>query len=119
MGWISGIKARLNGIRAEREALAYLMANQLELLEKNYRCKAGEVDLIMRAAGTLVFVEVKSRRGTSHGHAAEYVDNRKHSKVASAAAYYLQSKGINPLHCDYRIDVVAIDANKINWFKAV
>ncbi|HEV7813631.1 MAG TPA: YraN family protein, partial [Janthinobacterium sp.] len=65
-------KQRLGRI-GEDQALAHLAARGLVLVERNFRCKGGEIDLVMRDAGALVFVEVRRRAGASHGDAAASV----------------------------------------------
>ena len=70
-------------------ALTYLRAHGLRLLQRNYRCKLGEIDLIMQDHGVLVFVEVRFRDSESHGTAFETVDSRKQRKLLRAAQHYL------------------------------
>lgn len=101
------------GALAEDRALAYLQRQGLAPVVRNYRCKGGEIDLIMRAAdGTLVFVEVRQRRGGGFGGAAQSVTPAKQRRVLHAAAQYLATlDGVPPC----RMDVVAMDAGRIDW----
>ena len=113
------ITTRLRGNAAEDAALAHLLAAGLTLVERNYRTPGrggGEIDLVMReAGGTLVFVEVRARAGTTHGGAAASVGGVKQRRIVLAARHYLM-RHKSPPPC--RFDVVAIDGNHIEWLKA-
>ena len=113
------ITTRLRGNAAEDAALAHLLAAGLQLVERNYRTPGrggGEIDLVMReAGGTLVFVEVRARAGTTHGGAAASVGGVKQRRIVLAARHYLM-RHRSPPAC--RFDVVAIDGNHIEWLKA-
>ncbi|MDQ4128214.1 MAG: YraN family protein [Actinomycetota bacterium] len=76
------------------------------LLERNYRTRYGELDLILRQDNTLVFVEVKLRRGTGFGEPLEAVTTRKHSTIRSLAEQYLYER--DPTFDAVRFDVVGI-----------
>jgi putative endonuclease len=109
------------GASGEAAALAHLQAAGLRLLERNYRVaagpsrRAGEVDLILREPdGTLVFVEVRARAGTSHGAAAS-VTAAKQARLIYAAQHYLLR---HPTPPPCRFDVVAIDGGELAWLKA-
>lgn len=117
--WISGLQARVNGVLAERKALAYLRTHGLTLVEKNFTCKSGEIDLIMREAESFVFVEVKSRQSNAFGTSLEFVHNNKRSKIKKAIATYFAKKNINPAMISYRIDVVGLDEGKVTWIKSI
>lgn len=119
MRWISGLKARINGTLAERKALVYLQKHGLTLIKKNYSCRVGEIDLIMREAETLVFVEVKSRQSDTYGTSVEFVNDNKLSKIKRAIANYFAKKNINPAMISYRIDVVGLDEGKVTWIKSI
>ena len=113
------VTTRLRGNAAEDAALAHLLAAGLTLVERNYRTPGrggGEIDLVMReAGGTLVFVEVRARAGTTHGGAAASVGGVKQRRIVLAARHYLM-RHKSPPPC--RFDVVAIDGNHIEWLKA-
>lgn len=83
----------------------YLTGKGLTLLERNFQTSRGEIDLIAREGATLVFIEVKMRRGSSHGTAAEAVDERKRRRMLLAALEYLSGF---PDACDCRFDVIAL-----------
>jgi putative endonuclease len=104
------------GRDAEWLASRFLEARGLQILERNFRCRGGEVDLIAREGGTLVFVEVRLRSGRAFGGAAASVDARKQAKLLRAARYYLAGKPEQPCRCD----VVALDrlaADGIEWIR--
>ena len=113
-------KAR--GDHAERRALAYLVANGLVPVERNYRvargpsARGGEVDLILRDRdGTLVFVEVRARADTRHGGAAATVDVRKQRRLVFAARHFLARLPTLP---PCRFDVVSVEGERIEWLRA-
>jgi putative endonuclease len=117
---VQGTKGR--GDEAEELALRHLLRHGLALVQRNYRvargphARGGEVDLIMKAAdGTLVFVEVRARRGDSHGGAAASVTGLKQRRIVYAAQHYLQRL---PAWPPCRFDVVAIDGDAVEWLPA-
>lgn len=93
------------GTAAEDLALRYLEARGLTLVMRNFRCRTGELDLIMRDGEHLVFVEVRSRRHARYGTPAESVTRTKQQRLLRAATLYLQRQCLD-LPC--RFDVVAI-----------
>lgn len=98
---------RERGQAAERLALDYLQRQGLRLRESNYRCRAGEIDLVMSDGASLVFVEVRQRSNPRFGGAAASVDAAKQRKLIATARHYLQATGTDS---PARFDVVAIDA---------
>lgn len=99
------------GARAESAALRLLLDNGYRIVERNFRCPAGELDLIARDhRDVLVFVEVRSRADADHGHAAEMVDLRKQRQVSRIAACYLAAR--TPVFDEARFDVVAITGSR-------
>jgi len=104
------------GDAAEDRALRYLQQQGLRLLQRNYRTPGrggGEIDLIMRTPdGTLVFVEVRSRRNDRFGGAAASVSPTKQRRLAWAAQHYV-ARWAEPPPC--RFDVVAITAGELLW----
>jgi putative endonuclease len=110
-------KAR--GDAGEDEALAYLQARGLRLLQRNYRTPGrggGEIDLIMQAAdGTVVFVEVRQRSRADHGGAAASIGYVKQRRIIFAAQHYLlRWRRLPPA----RFDVVTIEAQGPHWLQA-
>ncbi|MDQ1241746.1 MAG: putative endonuclease [Pseudomonadota bacterium] len=97
------------GRRAEDLARRHLEALGLQLLERNYRCRAGEIDLVMLDGTTLALVEVRSRSTSAHGGAAATVGARKQQRFIRAARHLLLTRPeFRKLAA--RFDVVAIDA---------
>jgi len=83
-----------------------LQARGLKIVERNFRCRAGEIDLVALDGRTVVFVEVRSRRGAIAGTPLESVDGRKQARVTRIARHYLAARGHR--ECDVRFDVVGI-----------
>lgn len=88
----------------EQVALGYLLRLGMREITRKWRCRAGEIDLVMRDGTTLVFAEVRTRRD---GNAAESVDARKQARLARLAYSYLAAHDM-PNDMLWRIDVVAI-----------
>lgn len=79
------------GARGEALAADYLEKNGYRILDRNYRCRMGEIDLVARKENTLAFVEVKLRKNTSYGEAREFVTASKQHKLIMAARHYLMT----------------------------
>ena len=104
------------GRLGEDRALAHLQAHGQTLVTRNFRCKGGEIDLIMRERGGLVFVEVRQRANTSHGGAAASITETKQRRLLIAAqVYLLRLRTLPPC----RFDVIAIDGSELCWLKDV
>ena len=97
----------LQGARAEELACRFLLRQGLRLVARNYRCRRGEIDLIMQDRDNLVFVEVRYRRQSRYGSGLESVTYRKQCRIAHCAAHYLHC---HPQAARYaaRFDVVAL-----------
>lgn len=104
------------GRDAEARTLAFLEQQGLTLIEKNFRCRAGEIDLIMRDAQTLVFIEVRSRKDRRFGGAAASVGPVKQQRLWRTAAFYLL-RYRKPPAC--RFDLVAIESEDLRWMKNI
>lgn len=100
------------GQQGEQRALAWLRQQGLTLVETNFRCTAGEIDLIMRERDMLVFVEVRQRSGKLKGAAAMSITPAKIRRIIRAAQLYLSRFPRMPA-C--RIDVVTIDGDVLEW----
>jgi putative endonuclease len=94
------------GQAGEQLAARHLAGLGYEIVERNYRCRAGELDLVARHEGQWVFVEVRTRRGGRFGTPEESVTARKQAHIIAAAQYYLLEHAA--LEADWRIDAVAI-----------
>jgi len=107
------------GNHYEELANKYLVRQGLSLIEQNFSAKCGEIDLIMRDQDTIVFVEVKYRKHSSHGHAAEMVTSSKIRKLIKTANVWLLKQGLSAHSTDFRFDVIAIEQNgdNIEWIK--
>ena len=107
---------QLAGDAGEAAALAHLQRHGLVLIERNFHCRGGELDLIMRDGVTLVFVEVRRRAGRAFGGAAASIGSAKQARLVLAAQTYLQRYRMPPV-C--RFDVIAIDGAALTWLKNV
>ena len=96
----------LLGKEGERVAERYLQKKGYKLVERNYRCTVGELDLIVLDRRVLVFVEVKTRTGYAFGSPLEAVEFRKQRKMIQAAQFYLAEKRLQQR--DARFDVVGV-----------
>jgi putative endonuclease len=94
------------GRRGERDAERYLKRRGYRILARNFRAAGAEIDLVAAEGGTLVFVEVKARRGLSTGTPQEAVDDRKQRRIRRAAEIYVARARAHD--CPVRFDVVAI-----------
>jgi putative endonuclease len=99
------------GKAGEEAALEYLRQQGYRILERNYRCRFGEIDLIARDGGTLAFIEVKTRRSKRFGPAVASVTVEKQRHLIKAAQIYLTQTGQSHVLC--RFDVVAIDIDPL------
>lgn len=97
---------KLLGQTGEDAAERYLKEKGYRILERNYRLKMGEVDIIALDRDTVVFVEVKTRRGISHGTPAEAVNLRKQRRIVKAATAYIIGKKLVDVSC--RFDIISI-----------
>lgn len=108
---------RASGRDAERLACDYLTTCGLKLLTSNFHCRGGEIDLVMQHGDSLVFVEVRYRRHTRYGRAAETVSAGKQARIIRCAQYYLTRH--RQWNTAVRFDVVGIEGDpgklKIEW----
>lgn len=118
----AGINQRLAGSRYEDIALAHLERSGLVLIERNFNCRYGEIDLVMRVDDTVVFVEVRYRRGSggsaNFGDGIDSVSAAKRAKLVRAAAVFLAAHP-RLAHRACRFDVLAIagdeSAPTLDW----
>lgn len=104
-----------SGAEAEQVAERYLIRQGLKLATRNYRCRGGEIDLIMRDGATLVFVEVRARARSDFGGAAESITASKQARIILAARHYLAQHQID---APCRFDAVLIQAGRLQWLQA-
>ncbi|MCK5818836.1 MAG: YraN family protein [Psychromonas sp.] len=104
------------GVKAEKQALLFLEQQGLSLICQNYLCKAGEIDIIMLDAETLVFIEVRFRKNSHFGGALASITAAKQKKLIRTARHYLSQLDNEP-YC--RFDAIAIDGltNTPQWIK--
>ena len=108
---------KASGDAAEDRALAHLQASGLKLVARNYRTPGrggGEIDLVMRDAGTLVFVEVRRRASARFGGAAASIVSAKQRRIVFAARHFIARLPAPP---PCRFDVVSIEQGRIELFK--
>ncbi|MDD5463088.1 MAG: YraN family protein [Methylococcales bacterium] len=101
------------GANAEEQAHKFLVSKGLKPVCRNYRCKQGELDLIMTDQQTLVIVEVRFRKTNQYGSALESVTRAKQSRIIAATHHYLSSRKTDS---PVRFDIVAISGNgNVEW----
>ena len=115
------ISTQQRGDAADALARQHLEKHGLRLLAQNWRCRLGELDLVMLDADTVVFVEVRYRRYSAWGGAAESVDARKREKLSRAAQHFLQQESRWAKY-PCRFDVIAINADsqapaQLDWIQ--
>ncbi len=107
----------VSGKNAEDTAYQFLLERGLEPVDRNFRCKQGELDIVMRDGQALVIVEVRYRKTSRYGTAAETVTVTKQSRII-ATTYYFLSRSPQYKDCPIRFDVVALSGDgSINWIK--
>lgn len=102
------------GDAAEDAALMHLLGQGLQLVQRNFRCRGGEIDLVMREGSTVVFVEVRARASGSHGGAAASITPAKQRRLILAAQTWLQTQPGTP---PCRFDVVALEGGRMQWLR--
>jgi len=107
------------GREGEKIAADFLKKNGYRIIDKNYRCPLGEIDIVAREKGAIVFIEVKTRKSSELGYPEQAVGIKKQRKMSQLALWFLQKKKI--IDTSARFDVVAItmlsSGNEIKLFK--
>ena len=103
------------GTNAESRATTLLVDHGYQIVERNFRCEAGELDIVARERAILVFVEVRSRADDDHGTAAETVAWRKQRQIARVAEHYLAER--DPDYEEIRFDVLSITGEDVELIK--
>ena len=106
-----GLFNRFNGKLAEDNATLYLKKKHYKILERNYTCRTGEIDIIAKNGDIIVFVEVKKRNDDKLGRPEEYVTYSKRKKIISCAQNYIYKNNIEDKK--FRFDVIAITGEEI------
>ena len=107
---------RQKGSLYEQKVAQYLTDRGFRILEMNYRCRIGEIDIIAREAEYLVFIEVKYRKDTAKGLPQEAVNLRKQRVISKVADYYCMTKGVYGT-CACRFDVAAVLGEEIRLIR--
>lgn len=100
----------------EEQCREYLKSKGIKVLEWNFRCRFGEIDIIGKDADYLIFFEVKARRTDNSGYAQEAVTYRKQRTICRVCDVYLAKHGIS-LEQPVRFDVLAVNQNEIVWYQ--
>ncbi len=105
------------GRSGEDAAVEFLIGKGMKIVDRNFRCPVGEIDIIAMDAASVVFVEVRGRGGSRFGGPEESIGASKRRKIVQTAQWYLKKRGL--VDSPARIDVVAIrwrgDEPEINW----
>lgn len=94
------------GVRGERAARSYLILHGFRIIEKNYKSKYGEIDIIAREKNIISFIEVKTRRSDGLGYPEEAVNYYKQKKIIQCARHYIHKKRIDDLNI--RFDIISV-----------
>ena len=105
----------LAGARAEDLCAELLRASGMRLLERNWRCRHGEIDLIAEEDGTVVFAEVRQRSSTGFGGAAESITSAKRDRLLAAARLYLSLRP--EALCRFDVFLVEGEARQVRWIR--
>ena len=108
---------RITGSKGEEAAAGFLARSGYEILDKNVRTRAGEIDLVAKEGKTLVFVEVKTRRDMEGDPPQAAVNTRKQNRLGKLAHGYLKLKRLRQVSC--RFDVVSVIFNEEGAVKAI
>ena len=105
------------GDSSELQARIYLQQQGLQWRNSNYRCKVGELDLVMMDGAVLVIVEVRYRKSEQFGGALASITRKKQARIVAATQHYVIINKLN--HCAIRFDVVAISGvdHRLDWIK--
>ncbi len=109
-------RAERAGPRAEAIAAAFLRERGLTLVESNWRCRLGEIDLVLREGSTIVFVEVRLRTHPDFGGAAESIGRAKRQRLLAAARLYLSRRPEQPCRFD-AVLLRRLDPPEIEWIR--
>ena len=109
------MSSREEGLRGEETAIKTLKRRGYKIVERNYRTRLGEIDVIAEEGGCLVFVEVKKRNTTLFGEAVCSIDERKKRHIVRTALFYLKTHRCGDR--SIRFDVIGIDSDQIKLVK--
>jgi putative endonuclease len=103
-----------SGDAAENLAAAFLERQGLKILERNYRCRFGEIDLIARSGAVLVFVEVRARKSEAFGGAAGSITVAKRRRLVAAARHFVARRGVERA-CRFDVVLVRGSEQRLEW----
>lgn len=102
------------GKESELNVCRFLEKQGLILIEQNFRCLCGEIDLIMQHDQEIVFIEVRTRGSQDFGSAIESITKNKQKRIIKSAVFYLQKRNLfDKVYC--RFDVVGVAGNQFEW----
>ena len=107
---------RATGSIYEEKIAAFLKQNGFMILERNYRCKQGEIEIIAKDGNSFGWIEVNGRARGSAGFSLEAIDHRKAMRIRNAAVYYLFSHQF-PEETPCRFDAAGIDGEEITYIR--
>jgi putative endonuclease len=105
---------RGTGADAEACAAAFLESRGLTIIERNYRCRFGEIDLVARDGATVVFVEVRARSSRAYGGAAESITPAKRKRLVAAARHYLAGHRVQRA-CRFDVVLLSGTSQDVEW----
>jgi putative endonuclease len=105
------------GKLGEDIASKHILDNRYKLIDRNFRTKHGEIDVIAKDGKFLVFIEVKTRRGTKFGYPREAVDWNKQTKIKNMASLYLAKNKL--WNCNIRFDVIEVILDEFDQVKSI
>ena len=100
------------GISGEKMAAEYLKKKGYQIIERNFRVREGEIDIISRRKNELIFIEVKTRTSLTYGFPEEAVGEKKQQKILAVINRYLENKGLNPTKWHLEIITLFFDRKK-------
>ena len=107
------IAKKVLGNIGEIKSCEYLVSEGYLILEKNFRCACGEIDIIARRADVICFVEVKTRAGSSYGEPLESVNPLKTARIRNTASYYLVSKYLSDSEVSFDVISIKVSGKKL------
>ena len=110
------MNTKTEGNAGEQAACAYLQEQGYEILERNYKCRLGEIDIIAFKDNTVVFTEVKARHLSGSGYAEEAVPFVKQRKICRTADHYRMKQGLTE-RVGFRFDVIAINHGVLKHYE--
>ena len=107
------IEKKVLGNIGEIKSCEYLESAGYLILEKNFRCACGEIDIIARRADVICFVEVKSRANANYGEPLESVNQRKTARIRNTASYYLGLNHLNSFELSFDVISIKVSGKKL------